>query len=183
MRTALSIRASSVSPDLRWQRLHAQVILPRYHEGEGSAPKGVVICQIDFDRIEVHGGRRENSIGIPARVSLSLLATLPKSAYQQILEALSRTPSSSATPRQIVAWIASEVKSVPSGELTKLINTLASLYRLRSRQSGALAETIAKRRGDCRPPGYPRLQSARRYRLSGSPCCSSQLGVSRHGCL
>ena len=79
----------------------------------------------------------------PYRLGVSVLANLPESSYNEILHALSRAPSSFVNPRELVAWVMSEAKGVSPSELTKLVSTLTSLYRLRSRQQGTSIETLA----------------------------------------
>jgi hypothetical protein len=79
----------------------------------------------------------------PYRPGVSVLANLPESSYKAILEALSRSPSSFTRNRELVAWIASEVKDTPALDLAKLVDTLTSLYRLRLRRPGTSIQTLA----------------------------------------
>lgn len=72
-----------------------------------------------------------------------VLATLPESSYRELLEALSRSPSTFTGPKELVAWIATELKSISSPELTKLIATLTSLYRLRARRPETSVQELA----------------------------------------
>jgi hypothetical protein len=77
------------------------------------------------------------------RPGVLVLAHLSEGSYQQVLDALSRAPSSFVRTRELVAWIASEIKDISSAELGKLINTLTSLYRLRSRQHEVSIDKLA----------------------------------------
>jgi hypothetical protein len=77
------------------------------------------------------------------RPGVSVLAALPENPYQQLVVALSRAPTSFVHLRELVAWVASEVKDIPSGDLNKLVTTLTSLYRLRSRMHDVSIETLA----------------------------------------
>jgi hypothetical protein len=84
------------------------------------------------------------TIPAPYQPGVSALASLPETAYRQLLDALSRAPSTFNNQRELVAWIASEVKSIPPAEVVRIIRTLVSLYRLRSRQPNTSVQEIAK---------------------------------------
>ncbi len=79
----------------------------------------------------------------PYQAGVSALAAMPESAFTQLREALSRAPSSFTDQRELTAWISSEVKNVPPADLTRLIRSLASLYRLQSRQPNRSAQQLA----------------------------------------
>ena len=77
------------------------------------------------------------------RPGVSVLAGLPENSHRELVEALSRAPLSFTDRRELVTWIAGEAKSIPSSDLAKLINTLTSLYRLRSKRPDTSVQTLA----------------------------------------
>jgi len=74
---------------------------------------------------------------IPERykAGLSLLASTAEDSYKEILEAAKTAPYPFANNKELSAWISSEVKSVPLGDVEKLVESLTSLHRLRQRVS------------------------------------------------
>lgn len=75
---------------------------------------------------------------------ISVLAGMPESSYVELLRALSQSPSGFSTDRELIAWVSTEVKAVTPADLKRLIITLVSLYRLRSRQQGLTATELAR---------------------------------------
>jgi hypothetical protein len=98
---------------------------------------------------EVKEGRQPlGKLRIPDRFKpgLQLLAKIPSTSYEEILTAGSHAPSTFATNRELAAWIASEVPSLPEADVAKIIGSLTSLYRLRLRDdvsSSKLAADVA----------------------------------------
>jgi len=80
----------------------------------------------------------------PYQAGVSTLAKLPDSVYTRLREALSRAPATFTNQRELLAWITSEVTAIPPTELVRVIRTLASLYRLRSRQPNVTVQDLAK---------------------------------------
>ncbi len=85
-------------------------------------------------------------LNIPARYQpgVSVIAGMSESSYTDLLRALLQAPSGFDTERELAAWISSEVKTVPSTESAKIIRTLVSLYRLRSKQENLTVQELAR---------------------------------------
>jgi hypothetical protein len=64
-----------------------------------------------------------------------VLAGLTNPAFAELLAAVSSAPKTFASTRELDVWITSEVKSIPPGDVTKLIESITSVYRLLSRLS------------------------------------------------
>jgi hypothetical protein len=92
------------------------------------------------------------NIKIPERFrdGLRLLATIPAPAYEELFAALRSAPSSFVTDRELSAWISSEVKAVPEADITKIVQTLASLHRLMLRTKVSVSKLAADAGGAAR---------------------------------
>jgi hypothetical protein len=73
------------------------------------------------------------TIKIPDRYKpgLAVLATLPEEVFNQVVAALDTTPSVPRGQKELTAWLSSEAKNVTPTDLRRLVDALASLYRLR----------------------------------------------------
>jgi hypothetical protein len=67
------------------------------------------------------------------RPGLSVLANLTDTEFRELLAAAVQAPSTFASYRDLAVWIADGVRTVNSGELTKVVDSIASLHRLLSR--------------------------------------------------
>jgi hypothetical protein len=72
---------------------------------------------------------------IPARYKpgILVLASLTEHQFIEVSDALKKVPPSPQDQRQLAAWVTPEVKSLGEKELSSLLETLSSLYRLRSK--------------------------------------------------
>lgn len=95
------------------------------------------------------------------RVGMQVFLALNDSSYTDLLGALKRAPSMSSS-KELVAWVAPEVKTLQADEVKNLVNMLTSLYRVRVRSNVSvqqLAEDICDPlRGD---GGLPADQEAK----------------------
>ncbi|MFY9951431.1 MAG: hypothetical protein WAK27_22210 [Candidatus Sulfotelmatobacter sp.] len=84
------------------------------------------------------------TIKIPDRYKpgLAVLAALPEEVFNQVIATLDTTPSAPRGQKELTAWLSSEAKSVTPTDLRKLVDTLASLYRLRVK-SNVTSEVLA----------------------------------------
>jgi hypothetical protein len=76
---------------------------------------------------------------------MSLLASLSDESFLEVFNALQHAPPASRDHRELSACIAPEIKTRGTKELTQLLDTLTSLYRLRGRMNLApekLAEDV-----------------------------------------
>lgn len=83
------------------------------------------------------------SINIPDRykAGLSVLSSLSDEVFSK-LEASLKTAPSPKEQKELASWVSTEAANIRAGDLRRLIETLASLYRLRIK-SGVTAETLA----------------------------------------
>lgn len=83
------------------------------------------------------------SINIPDRYKpgLAVLANLSDDAFSK-LEATLKTAPSPREQKELTAWISTEANGITPGNLKRLVETLASLYRLRVKSS-VTAEQLA----------------------------------------
>jgi hypothetical protein len=82
---------------------------------------------------------------IPERFKpgIALLGNMSDESYSEILEAAKRAPSTFLNNREVIAWIGDEVKTISKSELSTVIESLTSLYRLRLRLENT-AEQISR---------------------------------------
>lgn len=80
------------------------------------------------------------SLKIPDRYKpgLVILAQLPDDPYRELLSAVQRAPKSFSNIRELVSWLSPEIKGVGSEDLSKVVNSISSLYRLASRRRVAI---------------------------------------------
>jgi hypothetical protein len=64
-----------------------------------------------------------------------VLASLDDAKFSEIFGALQSAPQAPRDHKELSAWIMPEIKTIQVKELTRLLDTLASLYRLRARYS------------------------------------------------
>jgi hypothetical protein len=86
----------------------------------------------------LESGREAIPVGnmrIPDRFKpgLLLLAKISTASYEEIVEAAKRAKSSFASNQELAVWISSEVPTMPVSDLGKIVDSLASLYRVRAR--------------------------------------------------
>lgn len=75
-----------------------------------------------------------SNLVIPARYRPGLVALLSVSSttFDELYAALNRAPECTGH-KELATWVSPEVKSVSSADVTKIIDTLTSLYRVRIR--------------------------------------------------
>ena len=61
-----------------------------------------------------------------------VIAELPEFSYAQLVDAAKAAPSPFGTVRELQTWLASEVKSVPSNDIRKILSSISSLSKLLS---------------------------------------------------
>ena len=76
------------------------------------------------------------------RPGLSVLANLTVTEFQALRASATNAPATFGSYHDLAGWISDGVKSVNSGEITKLVESLASLHRLLSRP-GATPSKLA----------------------------------------
>jgi hypothetical protein len=79
----------------------------------------------------------------PYQPGILLLASAQEDAFQELLNALGRAPSSFATQKSLGVWIASEIKGFSAPQVSNLIETLTSLYRVRLRKEVGVPTLVA----------------------------------------
>lgn len=84
------------------------------------------------------------SIKIPDRykAGLVVLSDLPDAIFGEVIASLNAMPSPSKGQKELTAWVSSEAKGVSLPDLQNLVETLASLYRLRVK-SGVKPDVLA----------------------------------------
>jgi len=75
-------------------------------------------------------------IPVQYRSGLITLKTLPSESFDELVSALKRAPLV-ANRKELGAWVAPEVKSIPASDVSAIVNTLTSLYRIRVRREMA----------------------------------------------
>ena len=76
------------------------------------------------------------------RSSFSSLIDMTEDSFQELSSALRRAPSFANT-KELASWVAPEVKSAPSTDVSQIVEALTSLYRVRLRLEES-AERIAR---------------------------------------
>jgi hypothetical protein len=74
-------------------------------------------------------------INIPDRYKpgLSVLGKMPEADFDLVFASLKSSPGPPKGQKELTTWLSSETKAVSPTDLKRLIDTLASLYRLRTR--------------------------------------------------
>jgi hypothetical protein len=72
---------------------------------------------------------------IPERYKpgISILASISDATFEEIVTGLKQIPSPAKDHKELAAWVAAEAKSISPSELEQVVDTLTSLYRLRSK--------------------------------------------------
>jgi hypothetical protein len=66
------------------------------------------------------------------RPGLAVLLNTPDQAFDELLIALQHAPES-AGHKELAAWVSPEVKNIPASDVTKIVDSLTSLFRVRLR--------------------------------------------------
>ena len=75
------------------------------------------------------------ALKIPGRYrpGFVVLATLSDSSFDEFLTAAKHAPANFSTARELELWLGSEVTSISPEDLTKLVDSITSFFRLRSK--------------------------------------------------
>ena len=86
-----------------------------------------------------------SSIKIPSRykAGLAVLAALPENGFNEVIASLNAAPFPPKGQKELATWVSTEARGVSLSDLQKLVETMASLYRLRIK-SEVKPEVIAK---------------------------------------
>lgn len=100
------------------------------------------------------GGRTSflAKLQIPERYisGLSLLASMSDDSFEQILNALKRALSTFVTKRELSAWITLEAPTISPDDIEKIIDALASFYRVRVRSDVPITKLVEDIASDIR---------------------------------
>lgn len=91
---------------------------------------------------------RLGTLRIPERFrpGIVLLGKIPDASYEEILSACNGAPPVFATNRELAAWIVKGTPSVAESDVGSIVDSLTSLYRLRTRSertAAVLARDVA----------------------------------------
>lgn len=85
------------------------------------------------------------SLKIPERFKpgIAVLAQMPETSYQSLLEATKRAPKTFTTVQEFEAWVAPEVTALSTGDLRRLIDAVASMRRLLSKYNVSVPKLVS----------------------------------------
>jgi hypothetical protein len=93
--------------------------------------QGLSLC------VTLVGGGLLPPISIPDRYKpgLSVLGRMPQADFDLVYASLKTSPAPPKGQKELTAWLSSEAKNVSAPDLKRMIDTLASLHRLRTRSN------------------------------------------------
>ena len=122
--------------------------------------------------------RSRGVLNVPERYrpAFSMIVKLPDASFDELASALQRAPLF-ANSKELAAWVAPEVKSIAAQDISRSIEALTSLYRVRLRLDASPEQIARDVVGSMRDEDDPALQVADENRASVTDRLSKLLGL------